>query len=218
MTRRVAHTRAMFGLVAVLVLAACASGRELREERAELGDFFLSHAIVVADDPTVGPASRRATPEQWEETLTAELRRRFDRYQGDTLYHLGVSVDGYVLAVPGIPIVAAPRSALILGVTLWDDAAGSKVNDRPHRITVLESLSGETVVSSGLTQSAEQQMQNLSENAVLAIERWLASNPDWFPPKGAGAPDPEALEDLGIEPEDGEMAAGDLARDLPGES
>ena len=175
--------RAALALVAALVLSACASGRELREERAELGDFFLSHAIVVADNATVGPASRRAEPEEWEEVLTTEMRRRFARYDGDTLYHLGVSVDGYVLAIPGIPVVAAPRSVLILGVTLWDDAAGSKVNSTPHRITVLESLSGETVVSSGLTQSAEQQMKNLSQNAVLSIENWLSSNPDWFPPK-----------------------------------
>lgn len=175
--------RVGLAILTALALSACASGRELRDERAELGDFFLAHAIVVADNATVGPASRRATPEQWEEVLGAEMRRRFSRYDGDTLYHLGVSVDGYVLAIPGIPVVAAPKSALILGVTLWDDAKGEKVNDRPHRITVLESLSGETVVSSGLTQSAEQQMQNLAQNAVLAIENWLASNPDWFPPK-----------------------------------
>ena len=177
--------RAACGLIAALVLSACASGRELRDERAELENFYLGHAIVVADNATVGPASRRAEPEQWQETLTTEMRRRFSRYDGDRLYHLGVSVDGYVLAIPGIPVVAAPRSVLILGVTLWDDAAGGKVNDTPHRITVLESLSGETVVSSGLTQSAQQQMQNLSQNAVLAIENWLATNPDWFPPGSA---------------------------------
>ena len=183
--------RAGLAILTALVLSACASGRELREERAELGDFFLAHAIVVADNPTVGPASRRASAEEWQDVLTEEMRRRFSRYDGDTLYHLGVSVDGYVLAMPGIPVVAAPKSALILGVTLWDDAAGGKVNERPHRITVLESLSGETVVSSGLTQSAEQQMQNLAQNAVLAIENWLASNPDWFPPKPEMPPESE---------------------------
>lgn len=175
--------RAGLAVLTALILSACASGRELRDERGELGDFFLAHAIVVAENATVGPASRRAEPEEWEKVLSEEMRRRFARYDGDTLYHLGVSVDGYVLAIPGIPVVAAPKSALILGVTLWDDAKGGKVNDTPHRITVLESLSGETVVSSGLTQSAEQQMQNLAQNAVLAIENWLASNPDWFPPK-----------------------------------
>lgn len=198
--------RAGVALLAALVLSACASGRELREERAELGDFFLAHAVVVAENATVGPASRRAEPEQWEETLGNELRRRFSRYDGDTLYHLGVSVDGYVLAIPGIPVVAAPKSVLILGVTLWDDAAGRKVNDTPHRITVLESLSGETVVSSGLTQSAEQQMQNLSENAVAAIERWLASNPDWFPPK----PETDADKDAATE---AQVAEADASAD-----
>lgn len=180
--------RALAALLTALVLSACASGRELRDERAELQNFYLGHAIVVADTATVGPASRRAEPEEWQEVLGSELRRRFSRYDGDRLYHLGVSVDGYVLAIPGIPLVAAPRSVLILGVTLWDDAAGTKVNDTPHRITVLESLSGETVVSSGLTQSAAQQMQNLSQNAVLAIENWLASNPDWFPPAQSTSP------------------------------
>ena len=181
--------RASLALLAALVLSACASGRELRDERAELDNFYLGHAIVVADNATMGPASRRAEPEEWQEVLTTEMRRRFSRYDGDRLYHLGVSVDGYVLAIPGIPVIAAPKSVLILGVTLWDDAAGGKVNDSPHRITVLESLSGETVVSSGLTQSAEQQMQNLAQNAMLAIENWLASNPDWFPPRVQG-PDP----------------------------
>lgn len=171
-------------LAFVGVLSACTSGAQLGDAKEELENFSLSHAIVYAGNATVGPASRRVEAEEWEENLTAELRRRFDRYQGNRLYHLGVSIDGYVLAMPGIPVVASPQSALILGVTVWDDAAGEKINDRPHRITVLESLSGETVVSSGLTQTAQQQMQNLSQNAVAAIERWLASNPDWFPPLG----------------------------------
>lgn len=187
--------RAGVALLAALTLTACASGRELREERAELGDFYLGHAIVVAENATIGPASRRASNEEWEEALTTEMRRRFSRYDGDTIYHLGVSVDGYVLAIPGIPVVAAPKSVLILGVSLWDDAAGVKINETPHRITVLESLSGETVVSSGLTQSAEQQMQNLAQNAVLAIENWLAANPDWFPPR-AGTEAAMALADV----------------------
>ncbi|MFN3314983.1 MAG: hypothetical protein ACK46Q_16195, partial [Hyphomonas sp.] len=39
------------------------------------------------------------------------------------------------------------------------------------------------VVSSGLTQTAEKQMQNLSENAVGAIERWMAQQEGWFAPR-----------------------------------
>lgn len=171
----------LFG--AALALAACASGAQLGERRAELGNFRLGHAIVVAENATVGPASRRAEPKDWENSIRSELQRRFRRYDGDSFYHIAVAVQGYVLAVPGIPLVASPRSALIVGVTIWDDAAGGKINDEPHRITVLESLSGETMISSGLTQSAEQQMQNLSQNVAASIERWMASNPDWFKPE-----------------------------------
>ncbi|MGP9791392.1 hypothetical protein [Roseinatronobacter sp. NSM] len=174
----------VFGALAALsLLGACTSGAQLGEERAELGNFRLGHAIVVAENAVVGPASRRAEPEAWEAALTAEIERRFGRYDGDKFYHVAIAVQGYVLAIPGIPIVAAPKSVLIVGVTIWDDEAQTKLNDTPHRITVLESLSGETVVSSGLTQSAEQQMQNLSENAVAAIERWIVSKPEWFPPR-----------------------------------
>jgi hypothetical protein len=173
----------VLALAAALTLSACASGKKLGEERVELGDFRLGHAVAVADNATVGPASRKAEPGAWEESLTAEIKRRFGRYDGDTLYHVAVAVQGYVLAIPGIPLVAAPKSILILGVTIWDDAAQKKLNDTPHRITVLESLSGETAISSGLTQSAEQQMQNLSENAIAAVERWMATQTDWFQPK-----------------------------------
>lgn len=176
------NPRSMAGLAGVAFLAACASGAQLGDERAELENFRLGHAVVVASEATMGPASRRADPEDWEQTLTREIKRRFERYEGDRLYHIAVNVQGYVLAMPGIPIVAAPRSVLIVGVTIWDDAAESKLNQNPHRITVLESMSGETMVGSGLTQSSQQQMRNLSQNAVAAIERWMSTKPEWFPP------------------------------------
>lgn len=184
--------RAVALVAALGLLSACASGKQLGDERAELGDFLLGHAIVVEESAVRGPASRKAEPGAWKESLEAEMQRRFARYQGDTLYHLGVAVQGYVLAIPGIPLVAAPKSFLILGVTVWDDAAGKKLNDKPHRIIVFESLSGETAVSSGLTQSAAQQMRNLSQNGVAAIERWLATQEDWFPPKPAAPGTAEA--------------------------
>lgn len=171
------------------LLSACASGAKLGEERAELGDFLLGHVAITDKDAVKGPASRTAEPGAWEKSLNAEVQRRFGRYDGDSYYHLGLIVQGYVLAIPGIPIVAAPKSFLVLGVTVWDDAAEAKLNQKPHRIIVSEALSGETAISSGLTQSAEQQMQNLSENAVAAIERWLSAQDDWFPPKADPAPD-----------------------------
>lgn len=176
-------TRCFRPLLAVALaagLAACNATADLDRETVPLGDFYLGHNIVVADNAQMGPLSREATPEEWKEVLTAEVERRFRRFDGDRLYHLAIAVEGYVLAVPGIPVVAAPKSALIFSVTVWDDAAGGKINDTPHRITVLENLSGETVVSSGLTQSREQQMKNLSENAARSVENWLRQNIEWF--------------------------------------
>ena len=172
-------------LAALVMLTACADGRNLGEQRAELGDFRLAHNIVVATNAQQGPLSRSAEPEQWEEAIRAEVARRFERYEGTRLYHIAVSVDGYVLAMPGVPLVASPRSALIIGVHVWDDELGRPLNEERRQMTVLESLSGETLVSSGLTQSGEQQMQNLARNAALLIERWLAENPQWF---NTGAP------------------------------
>ncbi len=185
--------RVIVGLVATALLSACASGAELGNERAELGNFLLGYAVVDADGARVGPGSRSAEPEKWEASLTAELERRFGRYQGERLYHIGVGVQGYVLAIPGIPVVASPKSFLIVAVNVWDDAAETRLTEEPKRIIVFESLSGETAIGSGLTQSAEQQMQNLSQNAVGAIERWLAKQEGWFPPAQADAvPDPAA--------------------------
>jgi hypothetical protein len=188
----VASLRGVALIAAMGLLSACASGAKLGDERAELNNFLLGHAVVVDEDAIAGPASRKAEPEAWKESLESELQRRFARYQGDKLYHLGIAVQGYVLAIPGIPLVAAPKSFLILGVTVWDDAAGKKLNDKPHRIIVFESLSGETAISSGLTQSAAEQMQNLTQNGVAAIERWLANQEDWFPPAPESEAEPEA--------------------------
>lgn len=167
-------------LAAAVFLSACADGRNLGDQRPELGNFRLAHNIVIAGAAVQGPLSRPAEASDWEDTLRAEVTRRFGRYEGDRLYHLAIHVDAYVLAIPGVPLVASPRSALIIGVHLWDDALGRPLNDERRQFTVLEHLSGGTFIGSGLTQSAEQQMQTLSRNAVLLIENWLAENPQWF--------------------------------------
>lgn len=173
--------RRLLAAIALSLLAACASSLDdLDATPQPLGDFYLGHNIVVASNVTRGPLSREASEEELEAAVKAAIDQRFRRFDGDRLYHLAISVDGYVLAQPGIPVVAAPRSALIFGVTVWDDAAEAKLNDRPHRITVLEDLSGDTIVGSGLTRTAEQQLESLSFNAARAVERWLRENEEWF--------------------------------------
>ncbi len=89
--------------------------------------------------------------------------------------------------MPGIPLVLSPKSALVVTVNIWDDAAQRTVNAEGKQFTVFERLSGETVVGSGLTQSREQQMQNLSRNAARLINEWLVENKAWFTPEAVAA-------------------------------
>lgn len=160
--------------VTLLSLVACASGeRQLAQPVEPLGNFKLGFAEVVAPNLVKGPLSRDATPEEWSAAVDGALEERFNRYTGNKFYHLGVSVEGYVLAQPGVPLVFSPKSALIARVTVWDDAAQAKLNEETHQVTVLESFSAETVVGSGLTQSREEQMRGLSANLALQIETWM---------------------------------------------
>ncbi|MET4101617.1 hypothetical protein ABIE58_001040 [Roseovarius sp. MBR-78] len=206
----------LFGL---LVATACTNANDLDEEPTYLGNFRLGHNVVVAPNLTKGPASRAATKEEWIGAMTEAMTARFTRYKGDKLYHLGVSVEGYVLAIPGVPVVASPKSALILNVTVWDDAAGKKLNDEPELVTVVETISPRTVIGSGLTQSKEVQMEHLSRNAAKLIETWLNRQNDnlgWFEDDGrpakekiglfSGRPVDEAAKAAGTEAEATEAA------------
>ncbi|MCA1336533.1 hypothetical protein [Pseudooceanicola marinus] len=189
MFRLSAVARLVPGLAAcAFLLSACTNPDDFDEPMPDLGDFSLGHNIVVASKMKKVAISRDASEEEWVAAMTEAIDERFGRYDGDKLYHLGISVEGYILAPPGIPLVLSPKSGLIVNVTVWDDAAGGKINEEPRQFTVLESFSGETVVGSGLTQTREEQMTNLARNAAKQIEDWLLENRDWF----GEAPGPQA--------------------------
>ena len=171
-------------LGAALLLAAlagaCTDVGNLGATRTDLGDFRLGHNIVVVENAQRAPISREADPDALQSALRDAIDERFSRYEGTRLYHIAVSVDGYVLAPPGVPLVASPRSALIIGVHVWDDDLGRPLNEDRRQLTVLEGVSGESLVGSGLTRSAEQQMNVLARNAARSIENWMAENSEWF--------------------------------------
>lgn len=170
-----------------LALAACGQS-DLADPPVPLGDFALGLNIVVADKVEMVPISRKATPDEWETAMKKAVADRFGRYEGTKLYNIGISVDGYALAPPGIPVVAAPKSVLVVTANIWDDAAGKKLNVEGRQFTVFESLSGDTVIGTGLTRTKQQQMDALSYNAAKKVETWLLENPEWIglpplPPK-----------------------------------
>lgn len=177
----------MIRFIAALLLvfaAACTNSNDLKDAPADLGNFRLGHNVVVASKMKQAGLSRDATEEQWVAAMTAAIDERFGRYEGDRTYHIGISVEGFALAPPGVPLVVSPKSVLIIRATLWDDALGKKLNEDAKQFTVFESLSGDTIVGSGLTKSPEEQMQTLSRNAAKMIQIWMLQNPEWFPGLG----------------------------------
>ncbi|WP_299368232.1 hypothetical protein [uncultured Tateyamaria sp.] len=185
--------RLCVGFAMLCVVAACSGAKDLDQPPVPLGDFRLEHNIVLAESAQRGPLSRPATEEQLTEAVKGAVAARFGRYDGASRYHFGISVEGYVLAQPGIPLVLAPKSALILNVTVWDDAAGTKLNDEPEQITVLETFGTAPIIGTGYTMTAEEQLTELSENAAKAIERFLvrqSTNEGWFAPDPVAGPEP----------------------------
>ena len=165
------------------LLTACGAN-DLEEPPVPLGDFALGLNIVVADNVQKVPISRDASPEEWEEVMKEAVAARFGRYQGGRLYNIGISVDGYALAPPGIPVVAAPKSVLVITANIWDDATQTKLNPEGEQFTIFEGMSGDTVIGSGLTRTKRKQMEVLSYNAVKRVEDWLVKHPEWFPTDG----------------------------------
>jgi hypothetical protein len=171
---------------AVLLVAGCAA-QDLDEPAADLGPFRLGLNIVVADTMQKVPISREATEEEWETGLKTAVGNRFGpaRYDGDRFYNIGINIDGYALAPPGIPVVAAPKSVVVVSANIWDDANQQQLNTEVRQFTIFENLSGESVIGTGLTSTKKQQIEALSYNVAKALEGWFLENPQWFDPAGA---------------------------------
>lgn len=174
---RIARLAALFAASALL--AGCAGG-SIEDTPPEMGRFLLGHNVAVADDPEITPLSREISDEAWELAVRKAVNDRFSRYDGDQYYHIAVKVGGYLLAPPGIPLVVTPKSVLIADVFVYSDADGGKpINEEPERFTVFEE-GGDVLIGSGLTRTAEEQADSLSNNLALAIHDWMLDNPDWF--------------------------------------
>lgn len=195
--------RAFFLLAVFVTLTACANGqRQFEEDFEPLGDFMLGHSVVLAPNIVKGPLSRDASQEEWIAALDQQVEARFRRYRGDRLYHLGISIEGYVLAAPGIPLVLSPKSALIVRVRVRDNEERRWLQEETQLLTVLESASASTLIGSGLTQSKEKQMQNLSANMALRIETWMRKmqrEEGWFGGESAIGPTPLTAQELSVE-------------------
>ncbi|WP_179209245.1 hypothetical protein [Haematobacter genomosp. 1] len=167
----------------LLLLAACGGIGERRVVQSELppmGEFRLGYNIVVAKNAQKVPISREVTTEQLETALRDAVQERFGSYEGRKLYHIAINVDAYALGPPGVPVVASPKSVLVISANVWDDIRRKKINTEPKQLTIWENLTGATFVGSGLTQNAESQLRNLARNAAKEVQDWMLEHPEWF--------------------------------------
>lgn len=171
--------RACAAGLALLSLFAC-DAHDAGEPPRPMGNFAMGLNIVVADHAQTVPISRQATAEQWKTVMTQAMQDRFGTYSGDKLFDFGVSIDGYMLAPPGIPVVASPHSAVIFTVNVWDDAKNEILVPGGKRLTYVEGISTESVVGSGWTQNKDQQMKKLAFNAAKAVQDYMLAHPEWL--------------------------------------
>lgn len=182
---RLTKTLALIPLLALLALLAACDTNNLKDPPVPLGDFVMGHNITVADNVQVPGISRKVTPEEWEAAMEKAMDDRFGRYEGSRIYNFGISIDGYVLAPPGVPVVASPKSALILTVHVYEDATQTQLNPGGKQITLVEGMSAESFIGSGWTQSKRQQLERMAYKGALAVQNYLLQNPEWFglPPR-----------------------------------
>ena len=108
-------------LVGLLGISACANTAQLDEPPVNMGNFKLGHVAVVVNEPEQGPFSRNATDDELKAALEKAIQDRFAAYDGDKFYHIGVKLDLYALAMPGVPVVMSPKSVFIVSASFWED-------------------------------------------------------------------------------------------------
>jgi len=166
-----------------LLLVACAAAPETTvapQATKPIGDFKLGLLVVYADKVQKGPMSRDASPLELKSALETELRRRFGPLQGSKFFNMSVAVDVYALAQPGIPILLTPKSALAVTVNVWDDAKQQIITEDDKQFTVLERLTGKSLIGSGLTMTREEQLNELVMMTADQIEAYLRKNEALF--------------------------------------
>ncbi len=163
------------------VLAACAGIEDPNAPLEPLGNFQLGHTVIVTENAKMVPPSRRADLDAWKTLMIGDIDKRLGRYEGEKLYHLGVHIDSYVLAVPGVPLVAVPKSVLVVSLSVFDNATQQRITEEPHQIIVFERSQKNTfIIGSGIVNSKAEQMQNLSRNLARQISKYLQQNKQWF--------------------------------------
>ncbi|GAA6162181.1 MULTISPECIES: hypothetical protein [Ruegeria] len=183
-------------LITGLALLGACTQTQVYEEPESLGEFKLRVNYAFAEKAVQGPVSRDATPDEWTAAIQNAVDIRLGRYEGAQDYDIGISLEGYMLAPPGIPVIYNPRSTAIVLVNVYD-VNKKEFLAKGKQFQVLEDTTGGSALKgSGHERTKEEQMSGLALKVADRVEEWLAeehqqngwfkSRPDLIQPLDSG--------------------------------
>ena len=160
-------------LASLTLLVACGE-TQMNEAPEDLGAFKMRVGHIYTDKALQWPLSRNAEGSDWNADLQAALDGRLRRYDGAQEYDVAITLEGFMLAPPGVPIVLSPKSVAVVNVFVYD-VAGQEYLAKKHQMEVFENTTGESaILGSGHSRTKEEQIAGLSLNIVDAVEEWIA--------------------------------------------
>ncbi|CUH86836.1 hypothetical protein PH5382_00755 [Phaeobacter sp. CECT 5382] len=173
-------------LAAMLVLLTACGETTLNEAPEDLGDFNMRVSFVYTDKALQWPLSRAAEPSEWNAPIERAMEARLGRYNGTGKYDVAVTLEGFLLATGGIPVLVNPKSAAVVNVFVYDVKTKTYLA-KEHQMKIFEDTTGESaIIGSGYSRTKEEQIDGLSLRIIDALEEYMAeqhAEHGWFAPK-----------------------------------
>lgn len=178
----------ILSLIHVLALLVACGETRLDEAPEDLGAFQARVTHVYTEKALKWPLSRDADHSEWTAPIENALNARLRRYEGSQEYDVAVTLEGFLLAPPGVPVLFSPKSAVVVNVFVYDVAAKTYLAKK-HQMEIFESTTGESaLLGSGHARSKQEQIQGLAINIADQVEEWMAEQhreQGWFAPRAA---------------------------------
>ncbi|WP_297339388.1 hypothetical protein [Pseudophaeobacter sp.] len=173
----------ILALLASMVLLAACEETQLNEAKEDLGDFNMRVSFVYTDKALQWPLSRAAEPSEWNEPIERALEARLGRYSGSGKYDVAITLEGFLLATGGIPVLVNPKSAAVVNVFVYDVSTKTYLL-KEHQMKIFEDTTGESaIIGSGYSRTKAEQIDGLALKIVDGLEEYMAKQrveKGWF--------------------------------------
>ena len=134
-----------FAALALLTLTVACGETQMNEAREDLGEFSARVTYVHTDKARQWPTSRDAEGSEWNAPLQNALDTRMRRYEGRQQYDVAVTLEGFLLAPAGIPLILSPKSVAVVNVFVYD-VERTEFLAKEHQMEIFESTTGQSAL------------------------------------------------------------------------